>query len=72
MFEAHVRFVSTAVGPHQSTFPIVLEPAEAWPAGLKAGTNSHATLLLGDVPLWFELWRQMNGFPANRIAPAAK
>ena len=72
MFEAHVRFVSTAVGPHQSTFPIVLEPAEAWPAGLKAGTNSHATLLLGDVPLWFELWRQLNGFPANRITPAAK
>lgn len=72
MFEAQVRFVSTAVGPDQTTFPIVLEPAEIWPVGLKAGTTSHATLLLGDVPLWFELWRQLNGFPANRTAPVSK
>lgn len=72
MFEANVRFVSTAVGPDQQNFSIVLEPQENWPTGLKAGTNSHVTLLLGDVPLWFELWRQLNGFPANRLSPVKK
>lgn len=72
MFKAQVRFVSSAVGPDQVNFSIILEPAEDWPAGLKAGTNTHATLLLGEVPLWFELWRQLNGFPANRITREAK
>lgn len=68
MFEANVRFVSAAATQDGGGFAVVLEPSETWPSALRAGTNSHVTLLLKDVPLWFELWRQLNGLPANRSA----
>lgn len=38
-----------------------------WPDGdrwLRQGVRTNAWVLLDEVPLWFELWRQMNGFPA--------
>jgi hypothetical protein len=41
--------------------------AVPWPDGdrwLRQGVRTNAWVLLDEVPLWFELWRQMNGFPA--------
>lgn len=38
-----------------------------WPSGdrwLRQGVQAKAWVLLDEVPLWFELWRQINGFPA--------
>lgn len=34
-----------------------------WPPGLKLGTGSLSFALLKDVPVWYELWRNINGFP---------
>ncbi|AWW29632.1 biotin attachment protein [Echinicola strongylocentroti] len=36
-----------------------------WPERLSIGTGARAFLLLNDVPLWYELWRQLNGFPTD-------
>ncbi len=36
-----------------------------WPGELRVGTGSSGILLLKDVPLWYELWRQLNGFPPD-------
>lgn len=39
----------------------------AWPSGdrwLRQGVLTNGWILLDEVPLWFELWRQINGFPA--------
>ncbi|MEN9992301.1 MAG: hypothetical protein RLZZ224_2003 [Verrucomicrobiota bacterium] len=39
----------------------------AWPSGdrwLRQGVLANGWILLDEVPLWFELWRQINGFPA--------
>ena len=36
-----------------------------WPVALKAGGGAVGMALLNDVPIWFELWRNMNGFPPN-------
>lgn len=38
-----------------------------WPsaARLRPGTDTVGWVLLDTVPLWYELWRQFNGFPAN-------
>lgn len=38
---------------------------EAWPgpAFLRQGVRAKAWVLLRNVPLWQELWRQLNGFP---------
>jgi adhesin transport system membrane fusion protein len=34
--------------------------AEKW---LRQGTRANAWVMLEQVPLWFEVWRQINGFP---------
>jgi len=36
-----------------------------WPSNLKIGTGAQGFTLLNDVPIWYELWRQLNGFPPD-------
>lgn len=37
--------------------------APAWPKALRIGSGAQSIALLEDVPIWYEIWRQMNGFP---------
>ena len=36
-----------------------------WPEALRVGSGAQGIALLRNVPLWYELWRQLNGFPPN-------
>ncbi len=36
-----------------------------WPKALRVGGGSKSMLLLDNVPIWYELWRKINGFPPN-------
>lgn len=36
-----------------------------WPKELKIGTGANGIALLRDVPVWYELWRNINGFPPD-------
>ena len=36
-----------------------------WPKELKTGTGARGFALLKTVPIWYELWRQINGFPPD-------
>lgn len=36
-----------------------------WPPELKIGTGANGIALLKDVPIWYELWRNINGFPPD-------
>jgi len=36
-----------------------------WPQELRVGTGTQSFILLNDVPIWYELWRQLNGFPPD-------
>ena len=38
---------------------------KSWPADLKVGTGVQSFVLLKDVPVWYEIWRQLNGFPPD-------
>lgn len=40
-----------------------------WPEAIRAGSGASTIALLEDVPIWFELWRQLNGFPPNYYQP---
>ena len=40
-----------------------------WPSELRVGSGANTMALLEDVPIWFELWRQLNGFPPNYYEP---
>ena len=43
-----------------------------WPDDLRVGSGANTIALLEDVPIWFELWRQLNGFPPNYYQPQDK
>ncbi len=36
-----------------------------WPEQLRVGTGTNTFMLLKDVPIWYEIWRQLNGFPPD-------
>jgi len=34
-----------------------------WPEQVRIGSGARTIALLGRVPIWYEIWRQLNGFP---------
>ncbi|HEY9081870.1 MAG TPA: HlyD family efflux transporter periplasmic adaptor subunit [Vicingaceae bacterium] len=36
-----------------------------WPEALRVGSGANGIALLHDVPIWYELWRNLNGFPPD-------
>ncbi|WP_297762498.1 HlyD family secretion protein [uncultured Muriicola sp.] len=40
-----------------------------WPKDIRVGSGANTLALLDDVPIWYELWRQLNGFPPNYYQP---
>lgn len=50
-------------------YRVLLKPGEEWPRVLQYGSGTEGMILLGDVPVWYELWRQFNGFPADFYTP---
>lgn len=38
-----------------------------WPSQLRVGSGVYGWAILDTVPIWFEIWRQINGFPPNLI-----
>ncbi|NRD21217.1 HlyD family efflux transporter periplasmic adaptor subunit [Winogradskyella eckloniae] len=56
-------------------FRVLLAPDESehkWPKDIRAGSGAYTMALLEDVPIWFELWRQLNGFPPNYYQPESQ
>jgi multidrug resistance efflux pump len=43
---------------------------EKWPKQLSIGSGAQTMALLDNVPIWFEIWRTLNGFPPNYYKPA--
>ncbi len=42
---------------------------QKWPEAIRVGSGARTIALLEDVPIWFELWRQINSFPPNYYQP---
>ena len=40
-----------------------------WPRELRMGTGAQGMALLRNVPVWYELWRNINGFPPDFYLP---
>lgn len=45
---------------------------EGWPDLLRMGSGADGIALFNDVPVWYELWRQLNGFPADYYSQEEK
>lgn len=57
------RFIST-----NGKCRVLVKPDEndhVWPEALRVGGGTKAMILLNDVPIYYELWRNINGFPPN-------
>ena len=49
------------------------DPADkSWPPQLQIGAGGQGIALLKDVPIWYELWRNFNGFPADYYKPTVE
>ena len=56
-------------------YRILLAPDKGdqqWPSAIRVGSGARTIALLEDVPIWFELWRQINSFPKNYYQPNNK
>lgn len=38
---------------------------EPWPQQLRVGSGTRGWVMLENVPVWYEIWRQLNGFPPS-------
>ena len=65
MFSGEVAVIESSVSNNGKFRILVAEDTSYrhWPETLKLGTGASAFALLKDVPIWFELWRNINGFP---------
>lgn len=45
---------------------------DKWPKQLSIGAGAQTIALLNNVPVWFEIWRTLNGFPPNYYKPTTK
>ena len=53
-------------------YRVLLAPDETdhtWPEAIRVGSGARTIALLEDVPIWYELWRQLNSFPPNYYQP---
>jgi multidrug resistance efflux pump len=53
-------------------FRVLISPdtaEETWPKQISIGSGAQTLALLDNVPIWFELWRTLNGFPPNYYQP---
>ncbi len=78
-FRGRVVAVEKAVSANGSFRVLVAEDPQykPWPKELKMGAGAAGLALLNDVPVWYELWRNINSFPpdyynAKKETPAKK
>ncbi|RXK48792.1 HlyD family secretion protein [Aquirufa rosea] len=66
-FSGKILVVENAINPNGLFRVIVQEDAryKKWPKQIKIGAGVKGIILLNDVPLWYELWRNINGFPPD-------
>ena len=66
-FSGRILAVENSISPNGLFRVIVIEDAteKKWPKQIKIGAGVQGIALLNDVPLWYEIWRNINGFPAD-------
>jgi len=71
-FGGIVAAVETSVSDNGKFRLLIIEdPSEkAWPKQLRMGGGANGIALLKDVPIGYELWRNINGFPPEYYKPA--
>jgi multidrug resistance efflux pump len=73
-FSGKVAVIENSLSSNGLFRILVVEDTAAkkrWPPALKMGTGAQAFALIKNVPLWYELWRNINGFPPDYYKPVS-
>ena len=63
---AVIDAVSSVGGKYRLLVRPIVEPGDQpWPSQLRVGSGVYGWVMLDDVPVWYEIWRQLNGFPPS-------
>jgi multidrug efflux pump subunit AcrA (membrane-fusion protein) len=64
-FGGVISAVETSISSNGMFRILVIEDEKdkKWPTSLRIGGGANGIALLEDVPIWYELWRNINGFP---------
>ena len=66
-FGARVSAIDSDISTN-GKYRILVSPdpdEEPWPEQLRVGAGAQGLSLLNTVPIWYEVWRQINGFPPD-------
>jgi len=72
-YGAKVVAIESFISPN-GKFRLLLAPDKddhQWPEAIRVGSGARTLALLNDVPIWFEMWRKLNGFPPDFYQPQA-
>jgi len=65
-FPGNVQAVDYNISPNGKYRVLVEESSKKeWPQEVRIGSGARGVALLNRVPVWYELWRQLNGFPPD-------
>ena len=71
-FGGKIVAIENFISPN-GKFRILIAPddnEDAWPKQISIGSGAQTLALLDNVPIWFELWRTLNGFSPNYYQPS--
>ncbi len=66
-FGGKIMAVENNIGPNGKFRALIIPDTKEknWPYQLRIGSGTQSIALLNDVPIWYELWRNINGFPPD-------
>jgi multidrug efflux pump subunit AcrA (membrane-fusion protein) len=64
-FKGEIKYIEKAADAKGNFRALIVEKADArkWPPSLSVGSGAHGIALLKNVPVFYEIWRKINGFP---------
>jgi multidrug resistance efflux pump len=70
-FLGRVVAIENNISPDGTFRVLVAETSEfqKWPKEIRVGGGAQGYALLKDVPIWYEIWRQINSFPPDYYKP---
>jgi len=70
-YEGTLLAMDNFISPNGMYRILVVPSKEAhpWPEQLRVGAGTQALTLLKEVRVWYEIWRQINGFPPDYYKP---
>lgn len=66
-----IDYVDSKQGQYRVLVVPDAEDDSQWPPQLRVGTGAYGWGMLNKVPLWYEIWRRLNGFPPDLTPPDA-